>query len=784
VRESFSSELKSHPDKPLFVHLRETGRLCREEISSRTLNFPESDELEDVAFILGVCHDFGKATRFFQEYLSEKNEKRKRKLKNNPRTKHGALSAVFTYFVLKEHFKYDSSQLKDSIIPLFGFLAVKRHHGNLKNPVKEISSLDEDTLEILVEQTSTLHPRVDRIYQELLGIDVEKFKNRIRETIGEIKREKRKIRRLETLRYYLLFQLLYSILVSSDKTEASGLKQGEGRPEIPAGLVDLYQQKRGWNRNPTGIDLIRNKIYHEVTGAIRELDLTGGRILSINVPTGTGKTLTSLSLALKLRERIKNELAFKPKIIYTLPFLSIIDQNFEVFEEVFNMLGETPSSLLLKHHHLTDTFYTTGEDEFQEEKAQFLIEGWNSEVIVTTFVQLFHTLVSSHNKALRKFHQIANSIVILDEIQAIPHKYWLLLRELAREVSEHLNTYFILVTATQPLIFNEEKGEIKELARNKKSYFKNLNRIQLHHNLQPLHLEEFKEKIKKRLNSEGDKDFLIVLNTINSARELYQSLEKKGDTSYYYLSTHITPLERLQRIQDIKNKKERKVIVSTQLIEAGVDIDVDIVIRDTAPLDSINQVAGRCNRNNTRRGRVEIYNLYDKKEYHKYIYSTFLIDKTRETLEEAGETIPETRFLELNNSYFQKVQTGMGNNESRELLEHLRKLQFEFLQEKFKLIDERGYEKIDVFVEIDARAHKVWQEYQNARETKDPRERRNRFLKIKKDFYSYVISVPRGQGKDLLDETTGIGHISQDMLETWYHPETGFQPKSPGSLII
>src|SRR5450830_506841 len=143
-------------------------------------------------------------------------------------------------------------------------------------------------------------------------------------------------------------------------------------------------------------------------GELKTLSLDNN-IYSLNVPTGTGKTLTALSFSLKLRDKIKTELNFMTKIIYSLPFLSIIDQNFKVFEDVFkNVQGYTPTTdILLKHHHLSDIFYeTNGNVEYDTSESLLLIEGWNSEIIVTTFIQFFHSLISNKNRSLRKFHNI------------------------------------------------------------------------------------------------------------------------------------------------------------------------------------------------------------------------------------------------------------------------------------------------------------------------------------------------------------------------------------------
>ena len=793
MSELSSSELLSHPQKSLIKHIRGVGDLSKQTIAGKRLDLPGIDNttLRDIAYILGVCHDFGKSTQFFQEYIRETDDNRKLKLKNKPQTKHGLISAIFTYFVLKQYLIEKNEDLW--YLSIFGYLVVKRHHGNLKNPADEMVSLVDETIDVLVEQAKSIEPsKLLDIYDGLVPeIDVTNFLDEIKQISNEIRKNKRKLTRFlkeqDSVYYYVLFQLLYSSLINADKSDASGLMNPR-MYEISSTLIDDYRQIKGWDDSDDKMGNIRNSIYNDVVSHVESLNLQE-RIYSLNVPTGTGKTLTSLSLALKLRDKIKDQLDFEPKIIYSLPFLSVIDQNYSVFENVFESIdGHTPTTdVLLKHHHLTDVFYSTDEDEFKEDKAQFMIEGWNSEIIVTTFMQMFHTMISNRNRSLRKFHSIANSIIILDEVQSIPHKYWLLLKELISAISKYFNTYFIFVTATQPLIFNEEKGEISELVENKNRYFEQFDRIELQYHPDPMHIEVFKEQIQKDVEVNIDKDFLVVLNTINSTRELYHHLlsQKSTNTEYYYLSTSITPKERLEKIHEIKESKNRKVIISTQLIEAGVDIDVDIVYRDMATLDSINQVAGRCNRNykEDEKGIVKIVTLTDdRQEYYRYIYSGFLIDKTKEVLK-GFETIPENQFLNLNNQYFKIVKSTQSNDNSKELLRYLSNLRFENLQKDFQLI-ENDYVKLDVFVELDEIAQNLWQKYQCIREINNPLERKNEFLGIKKQFYEYVISVSKDKAQPLLDVDTGIGYISHKELDSWYDKETGFKPGSGGVLIF
>lgn len=801
MNESFSCNLYSHPDKLLKEHLSNVGCSSRETLSLKEIDLNDlelkKDVLVDLSYLIGVCHDLGKATEYFQNYIKETDEKKRMQMKSRPETKHGLLSAIFTYFVLREYLK-DQQALNESlcdILSVIGYLIVKRHHGNLKDARSEVLDLREDEdLVVLGRQIQSIDlNEVKKVYRDLFKLDLSYFFSHYQDIVKDILRKKKRIRRLKeekNIQYSLITQLLYSVLLNSDKVDASGIQMDRNRGEISSDLVDAYKVIEGYNEPEGKINIIRNSIYDDVISTVGRLNLEQ-KIYSLNVPTGTGKTLTSLSFALKLRDKLKTEKGFTPKIIYSLPFMSIIDQNFDVFEDVFEKVsGEPPTTdILLKHHHLADIFFETKDNEFETTESLFLIEGWNSEIIVTTFVQFFHTLITNKNRALRKYHNIVNSIVILDEVQSIPHEYWLLFKELISVFSKCFNTYFIFVTATQPLIF-EPETEITELVKDKTKYFNEFDRIELIPVLEITPFDEFEEIVRKETEKNKEKDFLIVLNTINSSKELYEHLKsfETEKTSYYYLSTNIIPKERLSRIGNIKTNKGRKIIVSTQLIEAGVDIDVDIVYRDFSTLDSINQVAGRCNRNyrNDEMGLVKVFVLMDtnSKKYYQYIYGDkpILIDKTYQVLKSFSK-INEPLFLEITNEYYMKVKDAMSNDESEKMVSYLFDLKFESLQKNFRLI-KQDYEKVDVFIELDDDAKRIWQIYQGIQEENNLFERRKLFLEIKKKFYDYVISVPEKFRNQVgFDEKMGIGRISKIEIDqgNGYDPETGFKRDTPGS---
>ncbi|GAI75295.1 unnamed protein product, partial [marine sediment metagenome] len=255
--------------------------------------------------------------------------------------------------------------------------------------------------------------------------------------------------------------------------------------DLPENLVEDYIKKEVFKeKNRSNINYIRNEIRETVLKNIKDSCNITQKIFTLTAPTGTGKTLISLSAALLLRKILKNTYGLKcePHIIYSLPFTSIIDQNHSVFNEVLDQIGdfkEHENEYLLKHHYLSEIFYKTEGIDKEEgvDESLALIETWESEIIVTTFIQLFHTLIGYKNRSLKKFHNIVNSIIILDEVQNIPVEYWDLIRVILIGLTEYFNCRIILMTATKPLIF--QKGEYKELVDDYEKYFKKteLNRV-------------------------------------------------------------------------------------------------------------------------------------------------------------------------------------------------------------------------------------------------------------------------------------------------------------------
>jgi len=327
------------------------------------------------------------------------------------------------------------------------------------------------------------------------------------------------------------------------------------------------------------------------------------------------------------------------------------------------------------------------------------------------------------------------------------------------------------MTATMPYIFPEDG--ITEIVDDPEQYHAFFDRVDLHPQLEERPIEEYMDEVTDKIRDNPEKRYLLIHNTVKSSQQVYRHLrEELPQHKMIYLSTMVTPKERLRRIDRIKVNREPVVVISTQLVEAGVDIDVDVVYRDMAPMDSVVQAAGRCNRNfGETRGQVYLVNLVDKRPFYTYIYgyASVLVNRTRRVLDQLN--IPESGFRHLVDNFYRQVQSGISNDESGKILEHLRRMEFSGLKD-FKLIVE-DYPKLDVYVEDDEEAAEIWKEYLSVREIKDWKERRIRYLKIKRQLLEHVVSVPESYRNQVgWTEERGMGHItSEDGL---YHPEIGF----------
>ena len=786
------TDLMSHPNKKLENHLKNVA-----DFSYDVFNFLEIENKElfsNISFLIGLTHDFAKSTSFFQTYLSDHTKKEN--------TQHSFLSAIFTYYVVKNYLDKNNINF-ESNLSIISYIVVLAHHGNLKD-ITKLDDYNEKKInsKMVLKQIEDLKSsdnNLSKFYDDF-EIDFFRFFDEFDEISEEITDELLIFSFEGNIDNYFYILLFYSSLLDADKMDASESKR-INRDNIPGDIVDIFK-KNNLRDSKDNINKTREEAYQEVNGNILNMDLNE-RILSIELPTGIGKTFTGVSAALKLKERINNELNFNPRIIYSLPFLTIVDQNSDTISSILNESNLKGSNFLLNHNHLSDMNYKSNDlEEYNISNSKILIEGWNSEIIVTTFIQFFYSIISNKNKSLRKFHNITNSIILLDEIQSLPYKYWKIINLFFKKLAYEYNCWIILMTATQPYIFKE--NEIKSLVDNVEYYFNKFDRVNYNFNLDSQNFEDFKKEFVDKISNDSKNDYLVVLNTINSSKELYEFIKDYysvmdydiylddcngicyigDDIQLIYLSNNIIPKHRLEKINAIKESHRQSIVISTQLIEAGVDIDVDIIYRDLAPLDSLVQTAGRCNRSgNKEKGVVNVISLKNEngKSYSSFIYDSLLLNKTKEVLTSLNQISEKEFNLAAAKNYFKLIYNS-GTQEDY-LIKIIKNLRFPEIPSNFKLIEE-DIQKVDVFVVINSEAKLLFEKYKDIINNYKGFNRKNEFLKIKNKFYKYVISVDKtkiGSTNLCNDE---IFYIGENDVFRKYDLDTGFKPEDDENPFI
>ncbi|WP_313165569.1 CRISPR-associated helicase Cas3' [Sedimentibacter sp.] len=790
-------EILSHPDRRLKTHLCEVvlwGNLYKKNADCKLLN----NINDDLLYSFFVFHDIGKSTSFFQKYIRHEDV-------NSDLKSHAALSAMlFLYY----HILKDDITGNEEILEIMAY-AILKHHGNLES-VSDINDyLTRSSLENIDKENIAIQYKsidMESVKKELseLGLElgvlskifnndetffikslVDFFTKRRREKSRDrIKSKRGNIETDTNLKNYFTMQILFSLLIDSDKSQVSvGDTELVKRVEIKADVENFIKKREAM---PSSLNVLRSMAFEEVNKNIN----IDSNIYTLTLPTGMGKTLNSFNFAVKLRRKLLEQTGKTYRIIYVMPFMSIIDQNAGVIENVLKMSHKNIySNMICKHHHLTEIEWVANENTLIEgNNAQILIEGWNSEIVITTFQQFFSTLAGHKNSMQRKFSKLSNSIVIIDEIQAIPVKYYKFIGKLLTEYADLMDSKIVAMTATQPHIFSHDSST--QLCEYKK-YYTQLNRTKIINELNNIRtIDEFADE----LECAESKTYLFILNTIESSKKLYTLLKEKFfDRSITYLSTLLPPKIRVKRIRDIKAKKY-DIVVSTQLVEAGVDIDFNVVYRDMAPLPSIFQSAGRANREGTGidKGEVHIIKLKDNNRFYAdkvYKSAKTDLDITEKLLKDYG-ILNEPEFMLIIEKYFDKMadENFKSQHVSNALLKGAVSRWFygedySLSDEKiplnaFELIEDKG-EKFQVFIEFDDEAKLIWKEYNTiSNQTEDKWEHKAKLKAVSRKMSEYIVDINNTTkskyNRPPLDGNQVYYYVGSSELDRYYNAETGY----------
>ena len=776
---SSSYQLKSHPDKLLCIHLKgvssSTKRIIEETYTRISTTILLSD-LTRVAYTIGATHDIGKGTPYFQKYLLDNT------VDINPFLKsHSMISSLYcSWLILNDPTISDTNR---KYLALAASLVIQGHHGSLKSRTNYVKNLDYfSDNEIFSRQVEALKENnieeIEQITTKDLGLKgFKEFINCWQDHLYDFNRNiilLGKFSFVDPKEPYFTINLLYSALLDADISDAGDIIQ-PARLEIDSDIIKDYIVSLQTNDDAKEINNLRNTLFRYIDNK-STTEVLDHQIFTLTAPTGLGKTLASMNFALNIRRRLIQEKGFTPRIIYVAPFISILDQNMEVLQKALLQEGPENSNLLLMHHHLASVNYRTRlEDEsYSTSQSEFLTHGWNAEVIVTTFIQFFNTIFGRYTSQLRRLNNLVGSIIILDEIQSIPFGLWDAVRQALLFLSQRFNFTIILMTATKPLIFAD--NETKEIASNE--MIQNLPaRVSFQlRNQQQITLDQFCLEMNKLVRKNKDENILIELNTISTAKQIFD-LVSSNNHEIFFLSSQIIPKHRRPRISEIKERLDslkRIILVTTQVIEAGVDFDFDIAVRDIAPIDSIVQTAGRCNRNGKRNANESpfyIYRLVDDKSRHniefaKYVYGEVSIDIAQSLLN------TEKNIIDLVKSYYQEIQKRKSNQQSDKVNTAISHLNYEDVEKEFQLIDKEF--KMPVFVEYDENAITIWERFVKLADDKK-RKRTSESIQLRNEMDQYMIGVSE---KDIqtanLDDVSGIYKINHNDIGTLYDEERGF----------
>ena len=447
------------------------------------------------------------------------------------------------------------------------------------------------------------------------------------------------------------------------------------------------------------IGSLRNKILIEAEKKLNQVLSSNPekRVFYLNVPTGGGKTNISMKLALsilKIRREIK-------RVFYVFPFINIIEQNYKVIKDTLGLSSDEISPI-----YSTSNWQSQSEEESEELKYVLDNEFLNYPFVVMSNVNFFNSFIKSGKNANYKLHNLANSIVILDEIQSLNDKDWTLFNDFIKFSSENLNINYIVMSATLPKIdrislkiSSEEKSvysiDLLDTPQEFYEHSKFKERVVFDYNPEINNQDKLIDELDIIIKEKSR--ILVVFNTVKDSSEIYLRLVKEKkypDFKLFLLNSTILPSRRreiIRRLEDAKENKEKIILISTQSIEAGVDIDCDYGLRDLALFDSIEQVAGRINREGKSRGTLKIFNF---KDTEKNVYKgSYRLEVMRKYGREEIKNFLNHRDFSLSGEGFYNKVINLINSENND---YFRKTSLDKVTKSVRGLDYESLNKEDV----------------------------------------------------------------------------------------
>ena len=566
--------------------------------------------LEKTAYLAGMVHDLGKFSENFKNYIE--------KAADGEKVQRGSVNHTFAgvRFLLEKHSDEQLSGFSDIVLEILAY-AVGAHHGlfdcvddnNNNGFTKRIQKEGIDYLNAAQEFLKICCSEQD--IEDLLKQSEKEFLPVFNEIEKLADNADAKIQNTQITFYIgFLARLILSAIIEADRSDAAQFMNGYSEKtvknisEIWINCIKNVEQKL----STMPLDKPINKTRAQISALCAEAGNLESGIYRLNLPTGAGKTLTSLRYALH------HALAHnKKRIIFTMPLLSIIEQNAGI---IHDYIGN--EELILEHH--SNIVETDENDEL--DKRELLVESWDVPIIITTMVQLLNTLFAGKTANIRRMQALCNSIIVIDEVQTVPDKMLSLFNLALNFLAKICNATIILCSATQPCFektmypLDKSVKDLITLTKEQETVFKRV-RLEYKGEMDCEELADFAAGILEENNS-----LLLVCNTKNEAAVMFNLLcSKIKDVKAFHISAGMCTAHRKETIKEmqeaLENKQQKVLCVSTQVIEAGVDVSFARVIRLLAGMDNIVQATGRENRNREFDGIAPGYIVRLKGEFLK-----------------------------------------------------------------------------------------------------------------------------------------------------------------------
>lgn len=557
--------------------------------------------LSQNCYVAGLIHDCGKFSDAFQEYIQAARRGEEVQRGSVDHSTYGG-QIVWQLF---DQLENPSPFEKVAVEMITNAVFAHHNPGGLLDFITGEGQGDSPFLNRTKKDLKELNQVKERFFSFVCS--EEELENYIKIVGQEVKTLFEKQGGIKRTEQFYLLKMIYSALLDGDRCntqqfESGNYEEGSEKNKLFKTFSKrLEEQFTKFEQGPvTPINNLRQKM---AKACLSAADNPTG-IYQLSIPTGGGKTLSSMRFG--LNHAIKHN---KERIIYIIPYSSIIEQNAKVFRDVLR-----DDDHILEHHSNLVSEYDD-ESEESERRQALMQDNWESEIIVTTMVRFLENVFSRSTRNPRRIHQLLNSVLIFDEVQSLPPKCLAMFNSLINFLKKYGNTTTLLCTATQPTL-DKTKLPLQisldaEIVPQLEEVASSFERVKV---IDKTLSEGWDEKMLTTFSRDilvDEKNLLIILNTKNAVRSVYRELkEVDPDLTVFHLSTGMTPNHRSETLEKVKgylDNKEKFICVTTPLIEAGVDISFACVIRSLTGLDSIAQAAGRCNRNGESTEKQPVY---------------------------------------------------------------------------------------------------------------------------------------------------------------------------------